>query len=264
MKGHNMIPYAKIFFDLLREDFVFFKQKIADKIINAVFWVVPTTTVAHHILPCLGLPKTFGVFLAMGTIAACGFFETIKQMTLVLKDFENENKTSYYLTLPLPNWLLWIRTGLYFTANSLFISVASFLACKAILWNHLNFQTINYLELITALIAVNFFSGFFTLFLISITKNVDTIRNTTMRLLYPLWILGAFYYSWKEINTCYPWLGNLLLFNPYTYATEAIRAAVLGHHGYLPFWYCIGALTLFGIFFALFGITKLRQRLDSV
>ena len=260
-----MFFYTKIFIDLLKEDFIFFKQTIADKTINAIFWVIPTVCIGNFILqPALNLNKSFGVFYALGTIAACGFFETIKQMVSLLKDFETSNQISYYLTLPIPNWLLWIKIGIYFSANSLFVSTMSFIACKILLWNEFSHFTINYPQLIASLIATNIFSGFFTLFLICITDAVETVRNTTMRMLYPLWIFGAFYYSWQEVNSCYSWIGTLLLLDPYVYATETTRAAVLGQSGYLPFWYCIGALLVFSLFFAAFSITRLKKRLDFI
>ena len=90
------------------------------------------------------------------------------------------------------------------------------------------------------------------------------LENAFMRIVYPLWFLGGFQFSWKVLHDCSPTLATLNLLNPYVYSMESMRAAALGQHDYLPFWYCIGALVLFTIMFASWGIIRLKKRLDFI
>lgn len=259
-----MFKYSKIFFDLIKEDIHLLSQTIFDKTINSLIWAVSTVAISAYILPALGVSASYGAFMAVGAIVGCGGFEIIAQMVNMLADFDSDKKITYHLTLPIPNWLLLIKMGLVFAFNSFFISAVSFFACKFILWNHFDLSIINYPRFILAGISMSLFFGFETLFLVSITKNLMSLDNVYMRISFPLWMIGGFQFSWMVLDGYWHSFALLNLLNPYTYATEALRAAALGQEGYLPFWLCILALYFFTILFATVGIRRLRKRLDFV
>ncbi len=259
-----MFTYKKIFFDLIKEDIHLLSQTLFDKTINGLIWVVSTVAISAYILPALGVSASYGAFMAVGTIVGCGGFEIVTQMVNMLADFDGDKKITYHLTLPIPNWLLLVKMGLVFAFNSLFISTVSFFTCKLVLWHSFNISIINYPRFILAGLLISLFFGFFTLFLVSITKSLMHLDNVFMRMAFPLWMLGGFQFSWMVLSSYSHSFALLNLLNPYTYATEALRAAALGQEGYLPFWLSILGLCFFIGLFAVLGIGRLKKRLDFV
>ena len=85
-----------------------------------------------------------------------------------------------------------------------------------------------------------------------------------MRLMFPLWFLGGFQFSWKALYNLNHYIGYLGLISPYTYAHEAARVAVLGQHDFLPFWFCIGVLVIGSITFGVLGYLGIKRSLDLV
>jgi ABC-type polysaccharide/polyol phosphate export permease len=77
-------------------------------------------------------------------------------------------------------------------------------------------------------------------------------------------MFGGYFYTWMAINSISHIAGILNLFNPVMLACETLRAAVLGQKGYIDFWFAILGLWLFIILFALFGVIRLKKRLDCV
>ena len=132
------------------------------------------------------------------------------------------------------------------------------------LWNQIIFSEINFLKLIVAFLSIGLFFGFFTLFMISITKDILKLDNAFMRFSYPLWFLGGFQFSWAVLYEYSPTLAKINLINPYIYATEAMRGIIIGPQGFLPFWYCIGALFCLTVVAGSIGIIKIKKRLDYV
>ncbi len=104
----------------------------------------------------------------------------------------------------------------------------------------------------------------FALMVGSFVKNMSTIGSVWMRFIYPIWFLGGFQFSWTVLFKTSPKLAYLNLINPMTYIMEAIRGAILGQEGYLPFWPCTSMVILFAFACAWYGIVRLKKRLDFV
>jgi len=131
-------------------------------------------------------------------------------------------------------------------------------------WNKWQFCQISWFKFGLMLVLSNLFYGFFSLFLTSITENVQKIENVWKRAIFPLWYLGCYLFSWNVL-TCYsPQLAYVALLNPIVYCMEGMRVALFGQEGSIDFWYSVAALCVFCMIAGYFGIKNMKQRLDCL
>lgn len=260
----SFLMYKKIFINLFLADLAIFRKTFVDKIINSSIWTSSVVAISAYIMPYLGTGQEYGPLIAAGTIVSVGGFECFPQMAQFISDLHGDKVIDYHLSLPIPNWLLFVRMGFYYALNSLLLGVNSSIVCSIVLWNQLDFANISIVKYFTALIFINLFFGFFTLFMISVTKDILKLDNAFMRFAYPLWFLGGFQFSWCVLYKFSPVLATINLINPYIYATEALRGVVLGQENFIPFWYCIAGLATLTVIAGTVGICKIKKRLDYV
>jgi ABC-2 type transport system permease protein len=258
------LRYAAIFWQLLRVEFVIFKETFLDKIINALVWAGTSIPITGYVLPLFGLSREYAAFFAAGFGISCGWFEIYPQVVTLIADLESERHIDYQLTLPIPSWLLFIKMAFMTTVNALLMNSIALLAAKAMLQDRFPLTYLASGKLLVTLILVSFFFGCFMVLMASVIKNMQAVGNTFMRILHPMLFFGGFQFSWQAISSLVPWLGYAILINPYIYAAEGTRAAILGQDGYLSFWLCMMMLVLFSLAFAWYGMIRLKQRLDLV
>jgi ABC-2 type transport system permease protein len=265
-KGRSMkcSRYASIFWQLLRVEFIIFKRTFVDKIINSLVWASTTIPITGYILPMFGLSQEFAAFFAASFGISCGWFEIYPQVANLLADMENERHIDYHLTLPLPGWMVFTKMACATTLSALLMNAVTLAVAKVMLWNILSFAHLSWWKLILALMVTSFFFGCFMVLMAGIVKNLESIGNVFMRLLHPMLFYGGFQFSWQAISSLVPSLGYVILLNPYIYASEGMRAAILGQDGYLPFWLCMLMLILFSLVFVWYGMIRLKRRLDFV
>ena len=90
------------------------------------------------------------------------------------------------------------------------------------------------------------------------------IGNVWMRFIFPLYVFGGFQFTWYTLYNFSPRFAVLNLFNPMLYGIEGMRGAILGQQGYLPFWYCAGALVVLTALFFVVGYRRLKKQLDFI
>lgn len=260
----SFLRYKNIFINLFIADLSIFKKTFVDKMINSSIWVSSVVAISAYIMPYLGTGESYGPLIAAGTIVSVGGFECFPQMAQFISDLHGDKIIDYHLSLPIPNWLLFVRMGFYYALNSLLLMVNGSIVCSIVLWNQLDFANISLLKYILAMFSVSLFFGFFTLFMISVTKDILKLDNAFMRFAYPLWFLGGFQFPWSVLYKASPTLAKMNLINPYVYGTEVIRGVVMGPENFLPFWNCIGALFVLTIIAGAIGIYKIKKRLEYV
>ncbi len=256
--------YLQTVWELFKTDLFLLSQTLKDKIINAFIWASANILITAYILPALGFENSYGAFMAASVIVTCGGFELVTQLSYFYADIEGENHTSFLLTLPLPNWLILVKQGLFYAFNSFIICIMALITAKVLLFYRLDLSSISFLKLTIALLIMNAFYGSFTLFMIAFTKGLATIENSWMRILFPLWFLGGFQFSWMSLYNVAPRFAYLNLLNPYTHATEMMRAAMISQQGNLPFWYSAGTLLALTFILGGWGIARIRRRLDFI
>ena len=93
---------------------------------------------------------------------------------------------------------------------------------------------------------------------------MDKFDILWVRIVFPLWFLGGFEFSWNSVHLIAPKLSYLLLLNPIIYMTEGVRAALLGQDGMISFWICCLVLSVMFVGVGYWSFKALKKRLDFV
>lgn len=257
-------PFLPLMWKLLQTDLEIFKQTIGDKLIDLFIWIVTMVLVTAYLMPSFGLTTEYTGFLVASLVASAGLFELYTSVTLLISDFEGNNVTSYYLTLPMPSYLIFIQKMVYYSINMAALGISVLPISKLLAWNTFDLSKLCIGKFLLIFMLTNIFYAAFTLWVTSRVKGMEQIGSVWMRFVYPLWFLGGFQYSWLVLYDFSPSLAYLSLINPMFYAMEGARAAVLGQEGSLNFWICSGMLFLFTILCTWQGIAQLKKRLDYI
>ena len=249
---------------LLQRDFILFQKSFLTKFIDSAIMVSLNALIFGYIMPRMGLESNYGSFLLIGTIASFGFFEIIGKVSIFLADIEHNLIFSYMLMPPIPTSLTFCYLAFSWALSSAIIALIFIPLGKLFLFNQFSFSTIAWGKFICLFIISNLFFGFFALFLSGILKNMSSISSLFIRIINPLYGLGCFFYTWTTVNSFIPILSYIMLLNPITYVMEGTRVAMLGQQGFISFWYSFGALCCFTFLFAVFGIIKLKKKLDCL
>jgi len=259
----NKTFYFNVYKDLIRTDILIARQTFLDKFIDLTIWVVLTVGVTGYIMPYFGL-SNFGVFQLGGIIAATGLFELYSNAVDLVGDFEGDRVINYYLTLPIPSWLVILAKASYYFILYLTLAIIMLPIGKICLWNQLDLTTINYGKLLLALIFQSMFYSCFVLWAASTIENMARLGNIWARYIFPMWFMGGFQFSWLALFSIMPAIAYLTLINPMMYITEAVRTSILGQAEYLNFWMCLAAIALFSALSLYLSMYNLKKRLDFV
>ena len=261
---NHYLRYMHVCKELIRADFMVFKQMLKDRCINLTIWMILTITVMGYILPYFGLPKTFGVFQLGGLLAAIGLFEMHNNIITMVSDFDGDRIIDYHLTLPIPSWLAILSKGIYFFLVFTFLTIIMIPVGKVLVWQQLDLAQIGYAKLLLILVVQNIFYAFSALWIAGSLKTIHKVGNVWMRIIFPMFFMGGFQFSWVALNASLPLISYISLINPMIYITEGVRGAMLGQTGYLNFWICVTAVLLFAGVAIFFGMRTLKKRLDFV
>ena len=253
-----------VFKELLRTDLHILKGTILDQVINLFIWMSTMLLVNSYLMPAFGLSAGYAPFMLTGLAASAGLFGIFPSVALMVSDFEGDQTIAYYLTLPIPSWMVFLRLILYYALNFSMLGILVLPIGQLLIWNQFNLLTVSFGKYALIFVLTHLFYGAFTLWVASRVKNMTKIGNVWMRFVYPIWFLGGFQFSWAVLAQKWPHLAWLNFLNPITYIMEGMRVAVLGQEGYLNFWLCIGMLTIFTALCSWRGIVLLKKRLDFV
>lgn len=252
------------FFQLLRRDFVVFYNGFSSKFLSALFSFVSTVIVFNFIFIALVSDENYGLFILMGSIVKVGLIESFNNIPMILSDLEDDNSIYYYLSLPLPHWLLFVRYAISFAVQSFVFSMVFLALSKIFLWNIFDLSGFSFFKCMLFFPMIHIFYGFFAVFVSMYIYNVDQYDKAWSRVAFPLLTIGCYQFSWYTMLKQTYWLAYVNLLNPVIYVFEGFRAAFLGQEGYINFWVCCGMILLFAALSAYFGIKKFMKRLDCV
>jgi len=253
------------FYALLHKDITISNKRWINRSIDALVWAGSSLIIAHHIMPLFGITDpAYGTFTLIGNLAIWGLFEMLTSIGIFLGDLQGDKTIGYYLSLPLPSWMFFIEQAFASAYRSLASSILILPLGKLILGNDLILYNINWPHFIIALLIINIFYGFFTLFIASYVQDLSALTMVRSRIMFPLWFLGGFQFPWKMLYSVAPKLAFISLCNPIIYVMDGIRSTILPQEQYLPFWTCMGMLVLFSALFGYIGIQKLKKRLDCI
>ena len=249
---------------LIWRDLVVFKPTFFDRFLNACIWVALTIVVFQYVFQDLGMQSDYGAFMACANAINWGFFEVMENVARLISDLQGEKSISYDLTLPLPQWMVFSRIALANAFQAMIVSLMILPLSIVILRNDFPLEHVCLGKLLLIFVISNLFYGFFSLWITSLIPNLDSMNNIWMRLIFPLWWLGGYQFSWNTIHTISPFIAKCMLLNPILYTCEGVRAAVFGQQGYLPFWVSFFALVFSTVLVGYIGTRRMLKRLDCV
>lgn len=258
-----MSKTLQTFWALVQRDMAVFWPTWKDRFINALIWSSLMISVFEYIMPKMGL-KGLGQFMACGAIASWGFFEVTENIAKFIADLEGERSISYYLTLPVPQWVVFARLAVTNALQAMFISVLFLPLFKLLLRDAFMLTHLSIIKFLAIFIMIHLFYGFFSLYIAARMSSLNELGNVWLRIVYPLWWLGCFQFSWKALQEISPRLAQVDLLNPIVYGMEGIRASIMGQADFLNIWVCCGMLVLFTGCAGVIGIRRLKKRLDCL
>lgn len=249
---------------LIRLKFVNARQVFFDKFINLSIWSACTMLVTGYLMKSFGLSDDFGPFQLGGILAGVGIFELYGNAVTFVSDLEGDRTISYYLTLPTHTATVLCSHIICYSMIGIAMSLATIPLAKLILWNSLSLSLISWPRLLFFTALVNVFCATATLILSAFIPSMDKFDILWTRIMFPLWFLGGFQFSWYSVHQTAPTFSYFLLLNPFLYMSEGVRAALLGQNNVMPFWICSLVLMAMLSGIAYFAYKALRKRLDFV
>lgn len=249
---------------LLYADLITFKPEIKDRLLDFFIYIALTVVVMAYLLTSLGIRADFGIFTAATLVATAGMFEVFPRTINILSDIMGNKVITYDLTLPLPSWLAVARIGITDAIRGLFVGVFALPFGLLFVFQQFEWAKFSLVWFTLLLIANAFFFGFFGLFLASFVKKMNNIGSIWMRIMFPLWTLGGFQFTWEILYAKSPVVAYVALLNPFLYTMEGMRAAVIGQPGSLPMWLCFSVTIGFTILCGYIGVRRMMKRLDAV
>ena len=252
----------KIWFNLICRDCTVLKKSMRTRFINTVCITAANLLVFAYFIPGLDQSQNYGAFIFFGAIAIYGFFDVISFITGMLSDVEGDNTLSYNLAIPLHPKMVFFQIVTYWAICTGLIGVYIFPLGKLFLWNSLSLGDISYIRFIPAFFTSCFVYGTFALWLVSMIKSVSEIQTIWFRVITPLFMFGAYFFSWKSALSTNGYIAYAMLINPLVYTMESIRSAALGPNNYIPFWVSMSVMWTFNFFFFFHGTHRLKKWLD--
>ena len=188
----------------------------------------------------------------------------MENVSRLIASLESDYAITYDLTLPLPHWLIFTRMAISNALQAMSIGCLILPISKLLLWNSFDISHVSWLGFVLLFIVGHLFYGFFSLWLASIVKNMHAIGNIWMRVVFPLWWLGGYQFSWAMLHKIAPVIAYGALLNPVTYCFDGMRSALLGQSEYISWGYCVLALLIFTLVVGYIGTKKMMRRLDCL
>ncbi|MDR3646915.1 MAG: ABC transporter permease [Candidatus Babeliales bacterium] len=256
---------TQIFIQFTKRDIYVFSKNIIRYFINysIIFpslyaltfgYIIPTTSFSNVQLVSISLllPSSL-IFLFLSL--------NFNQNIFLLLDLEN-NKYIEFQTLLLNPRLLIIQKVFVTSSFTTIFLLPFFGVTKLILQNSFDTSQLSIFKLVTIIFFSSIAAASYVILSILYMHNTHQIGNWWRRMNTPLTMLGGTWVPWATMAKVSVILGYITLFNPFIYITEGLRGAILGTDLFIPFHYCILALTIFTFIFINLAIRKFKKRLD--
>ena len=253
-----------VFGQLLYSDILIFKPSYKGRLFDFFLYVSITVFVMGRLLTKLGMSADFGIFTAATGVAVAGLFEIFPRAMVLVGDLTGNKIISYDMTLPLPSWMAVVRVGVSDAIRCFALSIFAFPFALPFIWQEFNSALFSPFWFVALSIINALLFGFFGVFLANMVPTMSQLESMWVRVIFPLWTLGCFQFTWKILYETYPFFAYVMLFNPFTYPMEGMRAAVLGQAGSLPMWLCFSATAFFTLVYGFLGVRGILKRLDAV
>ena len=254
---------AIIIKQLLSRDFYIFRQQFAHRLKMALYWVLITVFVANMFLPAMGLAN-FGPFLLISGAISYGLFVGMQNAMGLVEDITSDQAILYELSLPVPQWMIFLKIALSNALQALAISIAIVPFGLIVLMDLQPFPDFSLWKFITIFICASIFYGAFSLILATALKGMHQVDNIWLRIIFPIWYLGCYQFPWSTLYKLSPTAAYLDLLNPMTLIMEASRSATTNSAGSLSFLPCCIMILVYAVIATFVGIHWMQKRLDCL
>lgn len=256
--------YMTTFWYLLLTDLTVFKQNLWHQLLDMLIWASTITIVFTYLMPAFGLSQGYSGFVIASLCASGTLFNIFPSVMNLVNDFDGERMIGYYLTLPIPSWLVFVKLMVFYAISGMTMGIVVLPWCKLIVGSNFDLSNLSLLKYLMIFIVSNMFYGTFTLFLATCVPNPTKIGRIWMRILYPLWFLGGFQFSWDVLYANAPMFAYINLLNPFVYIMEGTRSAILGDISSINCFVAVGLLLCYCVAFGVLALKRMKRRLDFV
>ena len=260
----SLISSLPVLGHMLRVDILTFIPTIKDRLIDLFIYASISVVVMGYLLTGFGMREDFGMFTASTLAVVSCIFEVFPRAIGIIMDLLGNKVITYDVTLPLPSWLAIARIGIADSMKAFFQGCFALPFGLLFVFHQFNPAQFSFVYFILMLAVSALFFGFFGLFLASLATEVHKLDSMWMRVIFPMLFLGGMQFTWQILYAKSPLCAYLALANPFLYAMEGMRAAVLGQAGSLPFWYCFVAVLISALLCGWIGVRRMMRRLDCV
>lgn len=255
--------YLTIITQLLTRDFFIFRQVYLHKMRIALCRITLLVFVAKMFLPSMGL-QNYAPFILISSAIGYGFFIAAFNAIDLIDDMTEGQAILYELTLPIPQWLIFIKYAISTALQALIISLSIIPCGMLVLGTIAPFPEFSLIKFIAILLCASLFYGSFMLIFATAIQNMLQVENLWLRLIFPMWYLGCFQFPWHTLHKISPYLAYLDLCNPMTYIMEGARSATLDPINSLSFSLCCFMIICFALLSLTCGVYFMKKRLDCL
>ncbi len=252
----------EVFLRLVQCEMVSLTQVIKSRIINIALWAA----IIIYIFEYVGLSGAigYGIFIACGEYSTKGYLRVLRSSMRIIGDLEGPKKLFYYFTLPVEAWIAFAALACSTALELMIIDIGVLFVAKLIMWDTFHLSCAGGFKIALIFLISHIFYGTCLLLFTSISPtSLEKFSRRFMRL-EVLFFLGGYWFTWQQVFQKSHFWGYLFLCNPLIYASEGMRAAIMGQEGSLPFWWCCLALIFFTVLAVISGSSRLRKQLDLV
>ncbi len=260
----EFIESMPVFWRLIYVDLLIFKPVYKDRLFDYFIYVSLMVLIMGYLLTGFGVRADFGMFTAATLVGTSGMFDVFPRAVAIVSDLSESKVITYDLTLPISGWLTIVRMGVSNAIRCVSLSIFALPFGLLFVWPQFNPANVSWGWFFALLCSNALMYGFFSIFLSSCIENMSKIGSMWIRVVFPLWMLGGFQFTWEMMYAKSPLLAYVLLLNPFLYTTEGMRAAILGQSGSLPIALSFFAGLALTFVCGCIGVSRLLRRLDAV
>ncbi len=253
-----------IFWQLVRADLAVFRQVAWSETIDLLIWACVVLAINVYLLPLFGVPTAYILISFSGTLASAISFRTFPAIYNLVGDIHGDRQISQKLILPVHPAAIFGAMALASCLSSLWVSLWAIPAAILIIQHAMPGLMVNPLYFSVVWIISAAFFSVFSIWVASFVKGPQQMGKVFIRFMFPLWFFGGFQFTWEKLYSQAPILAYIDLLNPYIYAMEAMRTAVLGSESNLNFGLCILALIIMGVLAFTHAFRRFKKQLDFV
>lgn len=252
---------------MIKKDLFLLKQKTVDLIINSTVILSMELIIWCYLYPLLGMPEQFVIPMFVGwplisIMLNLGFCFSMKYTLGAL--YTGYGFMEFDLTLPLPTTYIIAHYIISFVIEACIATLPLIIIGITIINMLYPTIAISSLALFTCVYIVNIALTGMIFFALSFWYPNQWFENNIWpRRIGPIITFGAIFAPWHQVYAFSKPIGILMLLNPLTYVTEAMRSSLLINNAmYIPFWICITIIIALYIGIIYWMLKSIRTKLD--